>query len=227
VPRAKAKIGEGIVSEVGRRTRSSMQDGGFKSRGGMFFAPTADPEVSRRVAFGHISYDADGIYKVQPFVGVRWESLERLLTEWTLQADDVDPNIEHDARRAAATSVTLNINPGYLGPEERFRVFAMPSLDAVPSLVSAMVEEVLVRGAGLWDQFGTPASILRALEDKLHCVVPMDSGSRLPVAFHLLGRDEDALAVLPELAHRVVGVEGPWAEMMHRLIANIRRTAEG
>jgi hypothetical protein len=82
---------------------------------------------------------------------------------------------------------------------------------------------VLARGEDLWQRFTDPLRVLEALESASPYVVPADDGRRLPLAYHLAGRDEEALALLPGLRDEVGDTEGPWADAMEAFIDHLAK----
>ena len=63
--------------------------------------------------------------------------------------------------------------------------------------------------------------VLEALESTSPYVVATDNGRRLPLAYHLLDRDDEALALLPALRNEVGVTEGPWADAMKVFIERL------
>jgi hypothetical protein len=177
VPQSRKPIDKAVTA-----CRDRLAAAGFKKRSGEIFTIDVADDVLGWLGLNRAVGRSDAALEVNPVVGVRHEAIERMLA--ALKGEKFH----------AYLPPTVSVSLGYLMPEKRYQPWLFVDSN-VTEMADAMVRAVEAYGLPFMKENASPQAVV-ALMTAGEVGMREQLSYRIPIAYHLLGDDDQACDAL-------------------------------
>lgn len=204
-----------LVRAIIKETESKLSPMGFKKRAGEIF--TVEPVAGFLGWIGlNRAMRESNVVEINPVIGVRCERIEMLVAE--LEGEKPHPY----------NPPTVSVSLGYLMPDSCYRPWLFEDLPKVSDGVAGMIGAVAEYGLPFINSALSVDAIANLLLSGKYGI-PHQNAYRLPVAFHLSGKnheaDERSTTYLRSLDRRT-DLAAERYKKFHRNLKRLLETAE-
>lgn len=195
-----------FVTEVITHIRQRLLAAGFRHEKNDIFSIPVSNDV---VGWLGLNKATTWGLEINPVVGARHQLLERIVAECT------------ESRFDSIIPPTVAANVGYVAPQQKYLSFIFSEASLVPQVAGEMLERVRAYGI----PFMKKCADLNFIVDFMKAGRALNSSTeyRIPVGFHLLNRDSEALVYSQKRLEQIAGQTNPYADYYRKFCDNLKR----
>ena len=150
---------------------------GYRKRSGEIFTLDLTADAIGWLGLNKAVRRREGVVEINPVVGVRHQVAERLLAD--IQREKFHPY----------TPPTISVHLGYLAPENKYTPWLFDENHEPSVGVAKLAESVAVHGIPFMRANAGLEKLVQTLESSKFGV-PEQTNYRLPIVYHLVGKDD-------------------------------------